>query len=79
MFPYEDLPEIYSFCLACLEESHREGDAEAPDLLARLEAGVHALRALEPETWGQAEDDIREIVARFSTYPEYAALGLGDV
>ena len=79
MFPYENLPDIYSFCLARLEEARRDGDAEASGRLARLESGVHALRALEPATWGQAEDEIREIASRFVTHPEYAALELdGD-
>jgi hypothetical protein len=41
-----------------------------------LEIAVHALRALEPDTWWQAEDDIRDIAARFATHPKYPALGL---
>ena len=76
MFPYRNLPAIYSFCCARLDESHRAGDAEAPKLRARLESAVHALRALPPDTWWQAEDDIRAIATplhhppRLPTRPE---------
>jgi hypothetical protein len=77
VFPYANLPGIYSFCRTRLEASQREGDADAPGLRGRLEIAVHALRALGPETWGQAEDDIREIAARFATHPEYTTLGFG--
>jgi hypothetical protein len=59
VFPYKNLPAIHSFCVARLEEFHAAGDEEAPKLRARLETAVHALRALDPDTWWQAEDDIR--------------------
>ncbi|MFI7065538.1 hypothetical protein ACIBL3_31395 [Kribbella sp. NPDC050124] len=76
MFPYAKLPAIRSFCLARLEAAHHAGEAEAPELRARLENAVHALRALEPDTWWQAEEDIRDIAVRFATDPDYPALGL---
>lgn len=76
MFPYQHLPAIRSFCLARLETSETAGDTETPRLRARLEAAVHALRALDPETWPQAENDIKDIAARFATHPDYPPLGL---
>lgn len=76
MFPHENLPDIHAFCRARLETARHEADAEAPGLLGRLEVAVHTLRALGPETWPQAEQDIREIAARFAAHAEYAALEL---
>ncbi|MFC3997031.1 hypothetical protein ACFOVU_13955 [Nocardiopsis sediminis] len=78
MFPYENLPDIHRFCHEQLDELHREGGDEAPELRARLETAVHALRALDPETWGQAEEDVRHVAGRFAAHPGYAALGLDD-
>lgn len=75
MFPYQNLPAIHSFCVARLKASHQAGDAEASNLQARLETAVHTLRALGPDTWWRAEHDIRDIAARFSTHPDYPALG----
>jgi hypothetical protein len=76
VFPYKNLPAIHAFCVARLEESHRLGDAEAPRLRGHLETAAHALRALAPDTWWQAEDDIRDIAARYTTHPEYPTLDL---
>jgi len=76
VFPYEHLPAIRSFCIARLEASQNASDAETPRLRARLETAVHALRALGPETWPQAETDIEDIATRFATHPDYPALGL---
>jgi hypothetical protein len=76
VFPYQHLPAIRSFCIARLEASQNAGHTEAPRLRARLETAIHTLRALEPETWPQAETDIEAIAARFATHPDYPALGL---
>ncbi len=76
MFPYQHLPVIRSFCIARLEAAQNAGDPEAPSLRTRLETAVHALRALEPATWPQAESEIQTIAARFATHPDYPPLGL---
>lgn len=76
VFPYHHLPAIRSFCIARLEASQNAGDTEAPRLRARLDTAVHALRALEPATWPQAETEIQHIAARFATHPDYPPLGL---
>ncbi|MBD0738068.1 hypothetical protein [Streptomyces sp. CBMA29] len=79
MFPYQSLPDIYEFCCERLDEVRAEGGQEDAHARERLESGVHALRALDPDAWWQAEADIREIAGRFEAHPEYAALGLdGD-
>lgn len=76
MFPYENLPAIRSFCLARLQASQTAGDPDAPSLRARLDTAVHALRALHPDTWPQAETDIQQIANRYATHPDYPPLGL---
>ncbi|WP_410791514.1 hypothetical protein [Kribbella sp. C-35] len=76
MFPYQHLPAIRSFCIARLEASQNAGNTEAVHLRARLETAVHALRALEPPTWPQAESEIQQIAARFATHPDYPSLAL---
>jgi hypothetical protein len=73
------IPKIYAFCRRRLDERAGSNDgADVSERRARLEAAVHALRALGPETWPAAEEDVREITARFADHPEYAAFGLDD-
>lgn len=76
VFPYNHLPAIRSFCIARLEASQNAGDPEALHLRARLETAVHALRALDPDTWPQAETEINQIAAHYATHPDYPPLGL---